>query len=258
MKNKHILREYSKELKSKYWTKVLTIKVFAKKLASKQKETLNNQIIRMQNVEFNRSNIEMLLDSILAEATQAMQESAVALFDKFVSYASFTQGKENIYLFNGWKTNNAFKINKKIILPFGYGSPANYLDYELQKDLDDMQRILAMFSKLKPLDGSAIEDSKTRPKSWGELSEDLFRSGKQYDEWFDLDLIKVRFFKKNTIHIIFKDEDMLHRFNAYCCIEKNWLPHDYGRKAKKDMTQEELQVVESFGDYVYGETLMIE
>ena len=48
------------------------------------------------------------------------------------------------------------------------------------------------------------------------------------------------------MHITFTNQELLDRFNIYCCRAKNWLPPCYGRKKYADMTEEEKAVVDSF------------
>lgn len=48
------------------------------------------------------------------------------------------------------------------------------------------------------------------------------------------------------MHIKFRNQALVDRFNIYCSRKKNWLPPNYGRTAYKDMTAEERTVVDGF------------
>ena len=56
----------------------------------------------------------------------------------------------------------------------------------------------------------------------------------------------LTFYKKGTCHIVFRDEELLEKFNLYIGKQKAWLPPSYGRKAYKDLDEEERAVADSF------------
>ena len=58
--------------------------------------------------------------------------------------------------------------------------------------------------------------------------------------------IDIDVFKKGTVHIRFRDPELLKRFNIYGCQHKGWLPPSYGKKSYKDMTKEEQQVIDEY------------
>ena len=65
----------------------------------------------------------------------------------------------------------------------------------------------------------------------------------------------LTFYKKGTCHIVFKDDELLEKFNLYVGRQRDWLPPCYGRKAYKDLDEEELAVADSFsgGEEGYNE-----
>ena len=46
--------------------------------------------------------------------------------------------------------------------------------------------------------------------------------------------------------MVFKDDDVLRRFNIVACRAKGWLPMDYGQKRYEDCDEETQAVVKSF------------
>lgn len=56
----------------------------------------------------------------------------------------------------------------------------------------------------------------------------------------------VTIYKKGTVHIEFKDQKLVDRFNIYACQHKNWLPPTYGKFHYEEMTQDEKAVIDSF------------
>ena len=60
-------------------------------------------------------------------------------------------------------------------------------------------------------------------------------------KYFDL-----TFYKKGTVHITFKDMDLLKKLNIFGGKGKNMLPPRYGKVSYEDMTAEEKAVVNEF------------
>lgn len=56
----------------------------------------------------------------------------------------------------------------------------------------------------------------------------------------------LTFYKKGTMHVIFKDDKLLEKFNLYVGKRKQWLPPCYGKKAYNDLSDEERAVADSF------------
>ena len=56
----------------------------------------------------------------------------------------------------------------------------------------------------------------------------------------------LTFYKKGTCHIVFRDEELLEKFNLYAGKQKGWLPPFYGKKAYADMDEEEKDLVKEF------------
>ena len=54
-------------------------------------------------------------------------------------------------------------------------------------------------------------------------------------------------YKKGTIHITYKDNDLLTQFNILAGKGKNWLPDDFMTKSYKDMSNKEKELVKEFG-----------
>lgn len=62
----------------------------------------------------------------------------------------------------------------------------------------------------------------------------------------DTKYFTVTFFKKGTAHLVFKDMELLEKFNLFAGQKKGWLPPSYGKKKYADMNAEEQHVVDSF------------
>ena len=52
--------------------------------------------------------------------------------------------------------------------------------------------------------------------------------------------------KKGTVHLTFKNAELLKKFNIFGSQRKAWLPPCYGKKHYNDMTDEEKRVIDEF------------
>ena len=62
----------------------------------------------------------------------------------------------------------------------------------------------------------------------------------------DLGYFTVTFYKKGTCHIVFKDMELLDKFNLFGSQKKGWLPPSFFKKSYADFSAEEKQVIDEF------------
>ena len=164
-------------------------------------------------------------------------------------YSFYPETKNNIHYYNGWCTNKAHKINKKVIIP----TFENLFDvyswvklsfkvheaYELLRDIEKVCNYfnvnsynLDMYTQLN----NASESGVTRN--------------------IHLTYFDVTLYKKGTIHITFTNEEALNKLNIYGSKLKGWLPPSYGKKHYREMSDEEKAVIDDFqGEYSYEKEL---
>ena len=88
--------------------------------------------------------------------------------------------------------------------------------------------------------------------------ESILKTAKKNGQTKNIELkyFTVTFYKKGTCHIVFKDEELLKKFNLYGAQKKGWLPPSYGKKTYEEMEPEEKAVIEEFeGKAEYEKTL---
>ena len=169
------------------------------------------------------------------------------MFDRLTAeHSYYPEFSKNRHYYDGWKTNSAYKIAKKVIIPcYGIfsqwdGQPRTY---DARKALEDIERILNF------LDGHMTADV----DSWSAL-ESNFNNG--ITKNIEMKYFKATFYKKGTVHLTFTCPELIDRFNIYAAQNKNWLPPSYGKKSYKDMTADEKKVVDSFqGEKAYNEIM---
>ena len=143
-----------KEMKRKYWGKALELESIRKRLTKKKREDLSSLCNLFQNMEFSEKNLTLFVNEIMAMYPKMIKECITDIFDLFTEYGLRDHGwvecKRNIHYFNGWKTNDCYKVNKKIILPWiseycEFGKRIT-LRYDVDYKLWDIERVINYFS----------------------------------------------------------------------------------------------------------------
>lgn len=243
MKSK--LNDFSIKIKRDYWLMAMDLKEVSSRLTSQKKRELSAELNKYCNMDFTVDNIKIFIENIKAKYPKMIDEAIEYIFDKFTQYA-FRDGRnanneysQNIHMYNGWKTNEAYKVNKKVILPFTRGS---YLASDKRDFFDDIDMVFNYFDSENiqnevleykvgrysyAKEGTTATTQKTSEIVAVNLDEDITKN------------IKTRYFtvtlyKKGTIHFVFNDLEMLRRFNIFIGKRRNYLPSDYGYTEKRN------------------------
>jgi hypothetical protein len=214
-------------------------KEFIKNLTSNLQNELYSRVSELEAYDFSFHNIKEIQIELNRKTIKSIEDTIIDLFDELsVKHSWLDDTSKNIYLFNGWKTNKAHKINKKVIIPLrGFDDiwrMFRYNYYDVQRKLEDIEKCLGF------LDGGETPDL-----SLSSILDEAEKSQQTKD--IELKYFDVSFYKKGTCHITFKNERLLEKFNIFGCQRKGWLPPSYGKKRKSDMTDEEKSAVDSFG-----------
>lgn len=241
------VNDYLKLVRSKYWQALFTNKEFIGRLTSNLREKYMGKIEQLANYDFTLFNIQSIAAEMNAEMGKGIEDTIVALFDKMTEQHSwYPETAKNVHYYNGWKTNKVHKLNSKVILPI-YGVFATYAWTSETFRVAEAERTIADIEKVFDyLDGDM-----TAPVSLHGALQRACEEGRTRNiqcKYFDVTL-----YKKGTMHIRFHNQELVDRFNIYCCRKKNWLPPNYGNVAYSDMSQEEQTVVDGFhGDGTSG------
>ena len=241
------VNEYLKKVRLKYWKALLSNEKFTAKLTSKLRSEYWEQVSKMSNYDFSEYNIYTLTAEMNARIKTGIEDEIIVMFDRLTEEHSwYPECAKNRHYYDGWKTNKAHKIGKKVIIPcYGVydswdGKPRSYRAREV---LEDIERILNF------LDGGMTQDI----SFWHSL-ETCFKQG--ITKNIELKYFKATFYKKGTVHLTFTCPELIERFNIYAAQNKQWLPPNYGKTNYKDMTAEEKAVIDSFqGEEAYNEVM---
>lgn len=241
------VNEYVKSVRLKYWEALLKNEKFVGKLTSKLQTKYRERVRSYSDYDFSEFNIYALLAEMNAEIKTGIEDEIGSMYDRLTEEHSFyPECSKNKHLYDGWKTNKAWKIDKKCILPcYGVYDQWDYKPrkYEAYNVLSDIERILNFF------DGNMTADVDLSNTIEQSFSLGITKNVKC--KFFD-----ATFYKKGTVHIVFTCPELIDRFNIYAAQQRGWLPPSYGKKQYKDMDAEEKAVVDSFqGEAAYAKVM---
>jgi hypothetical protein len=193
---------------------------------------------RDSTIPFTADNIKSTLENVFMSRKKLFEESTARVFDDLCSHAvenasgpvapeCLKRGWRNG---EGWKTNDNYKVNKKLIFPhgisFSYGNFNTYGSGNAMTIYSDLDRILCV------LDGRSFKDCYTVGAALDRTARGAKTGGTFESEYFE-----GRFFKKGTVHLKWKREDLWGLFNLTAAAGKKWLGEDtqqYRPKKRKD------------------------
>lgn len=248
------INDFIRSVRSKYWHALFSNPKFTGQLTSNVLQEFQNKVNELRDVEFSVFNILEIKWDMMKSVAKGVEQSIVDLFDNFCKAWYCEDMGTSIHYYNGWKTNDAYKVNKKAIM--GFNAFANFRSEfdpiwsSYSRDGGCLHRLYDMEKCFNYLDNGRTGN--------GAGMERILEAAKRNGQTKNIELkyFTVTFYKKGTCHIIFRDEELLKKFNIFGAQHRGWLPPSYGKKAYKEMTKEEQAVVAEFeGEIEYSKTM---
>lgn len=242
------INNFVESVREKYWTALFRNKKFTGQLTSNLQLEYNHKLGKFKKYDFSLYNIYSLRCDMQNKIINGIERTILSLFEELSNkYHYYDETSKNIHYYNGWKTNKAWIINKKVIIPLMGFSYWKYdrlnLSYFAEEKLTDMEKVFNY------LDAKLTKEVSLR-KALQEATE------KGQTKNIQLKFFNVTFYKKGTCHIEFTNLDLLKKFNIFGSQKKNWLPPTYGKVKYNDMTAEEKAVIDDFeGKESYEKTM---
>jgi hypothetical protein len=221
------LAEQVDELKAQFWKYFFHKTKVAGAVDSKTRDEFLAMRDQTATLSFNYDNMQTVICWI--EANQGdMRDSMISnVFDQLTQHH-----KKNTVHWEGWHTNSAYKINKKVIIPSGCGLGDRYWSSAYNKSslYADIDKVLCLLAGI-PFD--AIHKTYTAINN-REHGHDGEKDAKgnwihvAYDEPLESTYFRLRLFKKGTVHLTFKDLGLLEKLNREAASAKGWLPGGRG------------------------------
>lgn len=218
--------EFGRKYRRDAWMHVFNQMEFHRWLDKKQREEFVRDIERNGNIPFTKENIKGTLENVFLQRGQLFEKSVANVFDELTRYY-----KGNTNHIEGWKTNDSYKVNKKIVFPWGCKFEKDYGRYfcayhgsniDIYHDLD---RVLCVLS------GKDFKECGTIAQAMRRKFEILGRGVSQgFDNETESEFFHIKFWMKGTVHLTFKDKDLWARFNITAAKGKQWL----GQQTQKE------------------------
>jgi hypothetical protein len=217
------------------WAKVIKQLKIERYMTREVQQNFDSFIKQQGALEFTKENVRDLIFMLRENGSTILDRAIVEVFETFTKYHS-----ENRLHIEGWKTNDSWKVNQKVILPswvkYGEYSTADDLkrygskfSLRYSREYNDIDKVLCYIS------GTVYEDCHLLSKSISQRFESLgsIRTGETFDSTGESQFFNWRFYRKGTLHIEFKDKWLWQEFNMRACEGKNWLPEAEKRAWKE-------------------------
>lgn len=222
-------------IQQKVWTNILGKTNIQAYMTHQVRQNFSKFMQHQSYLEFTREHVEELVQLIFENRLHILENAIVEVFEIFTRHHA-----ENRYLVEGWKTNDRYKVNRKIILPWGveYGKYSSQYDlkqygdtfsinYNTRSEYSDIDKVMAYLMGHKRY--QSIEDA----LDWYFKVLGKVYPGTKFDNTCSSTYFDIKFFKKGTIHLYFRDEKLWQEFNYRACFGKKWLPEKDKRREDK-------------------------
>lgn len=235
----NMINQYLKKTCYKYWYALGDNPDFRAQLTSNLADIYYNKLLELSDYDFNLYNIEQVNKELQAQMTAAVEDTILALFDELSDkYSWYPECTKNIHYYNGWRTNIAHMINKKVILPIetlhSWKNEIDVTRYAAVRKLNDMEKVMDYLNDGRIAPYMSIDKVLEMAQSEGQTRN------------IESKYFTLTYYKKGTVHITFKNAELLKKFNIFGSRKKAWLPPCYGKKHYDEMTPEEKKVIDEF------------
>lgn len=220
---------FSAALKAESWDKVFEMTKMADLVSTKVREDFHEFRRGNSALSFSKENIKAILGSLFHSRGDIFRQCIEEVFDRMTRY-----DKRNMVHVEGWKTNDAYKVNRKVITPiaeYGYDNDSwrqwASIPYQARERLNDIDRAMGFLVGKNLTQVHSIAQALERHIG----TRDNFNFS-WYKNPFESEFFNCRVYLKGTIHLTFKDEWLWEKFNIEAAKGKNWLPDDYKEREK--------------------------
>ncbi len=235
-----MINEFIEKVRYKYWEALFLSDEFTSLFTSKLLEQYMDKMNELKGYDFSVFNILQIKEEISRSLLRSVEETILALFDEFsYKHSWYNETSKNIHYYNGWKTNKAWRINKKVIIPNMHAWDDWSGKLRLQHNHGIIQKLADIEKVFNYLDGGLTDHV--------DLIETLKRAKEEgQSKKIQLKYFLASFFKKGTCHLEFTNMELLKKFNLFGSQRKGWLPPSYGKASYDDMAADEQGVVDDF------------
>lgn len=189
------------------WSAVFHHPSFRRILTKRAREMFDEFLAKQKRVDFNEHNIKALFAALVARQDDLLNAAIGDAFDTMTRWHD--ENREHV---EGWKSNEAYKVKRRCIIPNGVRLSWGKFEVEYsgrRREFDDIDRALCVVT------GRNFDTITTIVKAIEQRP--MFQEATS--TFFDL-----RWFKKGTVHLTWLDEQVRRDFNIAAARGRGWLP----------------------------------
>lgn len=193
--------QFSKIIQKRSWNYIFAKMNMEKYVTSGVMKDINKFVETQEKVPFTMKNIYRMLQIIVGTRQETFNRALEEAVDNFTRHTH-----ENRFGIEGWKTNSGYMLNKKFICE-GIIDTSAYSGFNIRYDsynsrkIDDLVKVLCNITGINyNTIGSLHRFNYDKQKHTS-----LFTL--EPNTWYQWGFFEVKFFKKGTMHVKFKDEN---------------------------------------------------
>jgi hypothetical protein len=240
---KQMYNTIAKEINRSAWSSIFSKTKLERYMTSKVRSNFQEYTESQGRMSFNEENIRAMFDMLFMNRVNILEQALSDIFDMMTKFH-----QDNRCHVEGWKTNDAHKVNRKVIIPYYIDFDDKYssdksgrysVDYRYRNNLNDIDKALCLITgdqygeitlPDKTVQKGIITCQDALDARFKEIG--LIRPGDKYDNTCSSHFFDFKFWKKGTLHMTFKDEWLWEQFNIKVAGQRNWLPTGYRNKYK--------------------------
>lgn len=223
---------FSKILQKQSWNHIFNKMNMQKYVTSGVMKDINKFVETQEKVPFTMKNIYKMLEIIVGTRQQTFNRALEEAIDNFTKHTH-----ENRFGVEGWKTNSGYMLNKKFIVE-GIMETASYMGFNIRYDSYGGKRIDDLVKVLCNITGTDYNTIGTLYRfnynnTGCEVDGVKAFSPKfiiEPNKWYNYAFFEVKFFKKGTMHVKFKDLNDWYLLNKAYGELKGFTLHDSYKK----------------------------
>jgi hypothetical protein len=211
--------QFSKILQKRSWNYIFNKMNMQKYVTSGVMRDINKFVETQEKIPFTMKNIYRMLEIIVGTRGETFNRALEEAIDNFTKYTH-----ENRFGVEGWKTNSGYMLNKKFIVD---GIIDNFFsNFDIKYDSYGSRKIDDLVKVLCNITGKNYDSIGTlyRFNYKRSTSDKLFNL--EPNVWYEWGFFEVKFFKKGTMHVKFKDLNDWYLLNKAYGELKGFTLHD--------------------------------
>lgn len=236
-----------RDLRGLFWEQLFDLPQIRDAMTLTMQNDYCKRLHELRDYDFSRYNILTVREEISRNIVSGIESEIIRLFDDWTNLHYNSEYSKNVHYYNGWCTNEAYEIGKRVIFRCNVWS--YWSDRLLPTHAVDQLANIEKTLHFLDTNGAAYNGDDLRAAL--QAAEDNGQTAKIQLHYFN-----ATFYKKGTCHIEFTNADVLKSFNIFASQKKGWLPPSYGKKTYHDMSTADRAVVDSFeGETSYNDTM---